>query len=71
MAVLVWRANKPTWARAVKLPGDWGGSNKKPPPLPLRHSVVRPTKPPCYDFDNKLRVTTLINWESLGVEMHG
>ena len=30
MAVLRGRANKPRWARVVKLRGDWGGSNEKP-----------------------------------------
>ena len=30
IAVLVRHATKPRWARAVKLRGDWGGSNKKP-----------------------------------------
>ena len=30
IAVLVRHATKPRWARALKLRGDWGGSNKKP-----------------------------------------
>ena len=63
----------------MKLRGDWGGEQQETATftarsralLRLRHSVVRQIKPPCYDFDNKLKVTTLINWESLGVEMHG